>query len=51
MAIWRHTEKDYDVEFHFKKGKIRANGYDDCLINKMKQLAEKLNAKVSGIDK
>jgi hypothetical protein len=50
LAIWRHTEKDYDVEFHFEKGKVCADGYDDCLINKMKQLAERLNAKVSGID-
>ena len=45
-ALWRNNEKNCEVEFHFRKGKVCVEDYNQSIINKMKLLATKLDAKV-----
>lgn len=44
VVLWLNPDEDDYVEFHFSNGKVCVNGYDTCLINKVKALARKLNA-------
>jgi hypothetical protein len=47
MAVWKSDEK-YAVYFSYRKGLITVKNPDERAIKKMKQLAQKLQAKVIG---
>lgn len=46
VVQWLNPEEDDFIDFHFSEGKIFVNGFDDCLINKIKSIAKKLNSYV-----
>jgi hypothetical protein len=43
---WSNYEENYEASLYYKNGKICTDDYDKCLIKKMKELAEILNARV-----
>lgn len=50
IATWMHPETKVPVYFYYEEGQIAVKNPDEIIIKKMKEIADKLKAKVQGDD-